>query len=141
MQFIYRSNTMRIRHMLGILLAGAAIALPARASAQVNISVDLGKLLGPEVSIYAYSQPTYGDWHVAYKQWTPITIYEVNGHYYRKSTKGARAVVVYSQNGEYFLPPADKAWVGKDKRYDYKHQPAEQDRGRAKNKDEGRGKP
>ena len=131
---------MRIRNMLAILLAGAAIALPARAPAQVNISVNLGRLLGPEISIYAYSQPDYGDWRVAYQQWTPVTIYELNGHYYRKSTKGARAVAVYSRNGEYFMPPTDKAWVGKDKRYDYKHQPAAQDRGRAKSKDQGRGR-
>jgi hypothetical protein len=131
---------MRISNMLGILLAGAMIALPARAPAQVSISVDIGKRLGPEVSIFAYSQPAYGDWHTAYRKWTPVTIYEVNGHYYRKSMKGARAVAVYSRNGEYFLPPDDQAWVGKDKRYNYKRQPVEQDRGRAKNRDEGRGR-
>ena len=131
---------MRISNMLGILLAGAVIALPVRAPAQVSISVDIGKRLGPEISIFAYSQPAYGDWHTAYRQWTPVTIYEVNGHYYRKSMKGARAVAVYSRNGEYFLPPDDKAWVGKDKRYNYKRQPGEQDRGRAKNRDEGRGR-
>lgn len=143
MQFLYGSDKMRISSMVGILLAGAVIALPVRASAQVSISVNLG----PEVSLYAYSQPAFGDWRVAYRQWTPVTLYDVDGHYYRKSRKGARAVVVYSRNGEYFLPPADKEWVGYDKRYNYKRAPQEQDCGRAKNKDEnpgrgrGRGKP
>ena len=132
---------MRISKLLSLLLVGAVVALPGRARAQVDISVTLSKQLGPEISLFAYSQTAHGDWRTTYKQWTPVTIYDVNGHYYRKSVKGSRAVVVYTRNNEYFLPPQDKAWVGTDKRYDYKKQPDDRDRGRAKSKDEGRGKP
>ena len=96
---------MRIPKVIAALLFGAAVAMPNAASAQVSISVNLGRLLGPEVSIYSYSQPAYGDWHTAYRQWTPVTLYFYQGHYYRKSVKGARAVAVYSRNGEYFMPP------------------------------------
>lgn len=129
---------MRISSALSTLLLGAVIALPARAPAQVSVSVNLG----PEISIFAYSQPHYGDWRTSYRLWTPVTIYDFNGHYYRKSRKGARAVVVYTRNGEYFLPPQDKGWVGFDKRYNYKRQPDDRDRGRAKDKgqDNGRGR-
>ena len=132
---------MRIRNVLTTLLLGAAIAAPERASAQVSVSVNLGRLLGPEVSIYAYSQPAYGEWQTSYRTWTPMTVYFYEGHYYRKSVRGARAVVVYSRNGEYFMPPEDRAWVGKDKRYNYKRAPQPEDRGRAKpHGDEGRGR-
>jgi hypothetical protein len=136
---------MRISNALGVLLLGAAIALPVRAPAQVSISVNLSRQLGPEISLFAYSQSNHGDWQTSYRNWTPVTIYDYNGHYYRKSVKGSRAVAVYSRNNEYFLPPQDNAWVGKDKRYNYKRQPTETDRGRAKSKDQnpgrGRGKP
>ena len=138
---------MRLPNALAALLLVATFATPDRASAQVDISVSLGRQLGPEVSIYAYSQPEYGDWRVSYRQWTPVTLYFYDGHYYRKSAKGARAVAVYSRNGEYFMPPEEKAWVGFDKRYNYKRQPVSEDRGRAKQKDNsqgrgrGRGKP
>ena len=135
---------MRIRNVVAALVFGAAVAVPNAASAQVSVGVNIGARLGPEVSLYAYSQPAFGDWHTAYKQWTPTTVYFYNGHYYRKSVKGARAVAVYSRNGEYFMPPEDRAFVGKDKRYNNKRAPIAEDRGRAKNKDDegrGRGKP
>ena len=135
---------MRIPKVLAALILGAAVAMPSPASAQVNISVNLGKLLGPEVSIYAYSAPVFGAWQTSYRNWTPTTLYFYQGHYYRKSVKGARAVAVYSRNGEYFMPPEDKAWVGKDKRYNYKRAPLDEDRGRGKPHDDngrGRGKP
>lgn len=135
---------MRVQKVLAALLLGAAIAMPNQASAQVSVSI--GARLGPEVSLYAYSQPAHGDWQTTYRTWTPSTVYYYNGHYYHKSVSGARAVAVYSHNGEYFMPPADKAWVGKDKRYNYKRAPQDEDRGRAKEHDDngrgrGRGKP
>lgn len=137
---------MRIPKVLAALILGAAAAMPSTASAQVNISVNLGRLLGPEVSIYAYSPPVYGEWQTSYRTWTPTTVYFYQGHYYRKSVKGARAVAVYSRNGEYFMPPEDKGWQGKDKRYNYKRAPQDEDRGHAKPHDDngrgrGRGKP
>ena len=139
---------MRVPTVLAALLLGAAIIPPHQASAQVDVSINLGRRLGPEVSIFAYSLPAYGDWRVEYRQWTPVTLYFYNGHYYRKSVKGARAVAVYSRNGEYFMPPEDKAWIGVDRRYNYKRRPVDDDRRRAKPRDDhgrgrgrGRGKP
>lgn len=131
---------MRISHVFAIVLMGGMVALPVRAPAQVSIDVTIGKQLGPEISIFAYSQTAYGNWRTSYRQWTPVTIYVFNGHYYRKSVKGARAVMVYRRNNEYFLPPQEKGWVGFDKRYNYSRQPVDEDRGRAKSKDENRGR-
>ena len=123
---------MRIANLMTVTLVAAALALPARVPAQVNITVRFGTGLGPEVDVFAYAPERLGDWHASYRQWTPVTLYDVNGHYYRKSVSGSRAVVVYSYNGEYFLPPTDRAWVGFDKRYDYKRAPADVDMGRAR---------
>jgi hypothetical protein len=64
-----------------------------------------------------------------------VTLYFFNGQYYRNSVRDARPVVVYSRHNEYFMPPTDRAWVGSDQRYDYKHQPDRKDRRRAKDKD------
>jgi hypothetical protein len=139
---------MRIHKLVAAaLVLGAAVAMPSQSSAQVSIGVNIGARLGPELSIYAYSQPAYGDWRTTYTQWTPTTVYYYNGHYYPKSVQGARAVAIYSHNGEYFMPPEDREFVGKDKRYNYKRAPVAEDRGRAKHKDDeegrgrGRGKP
>jgi hypothetical protein len=132
---------MRIPKMVAALILGAAVALPNRASAQVSIGVNIGARLGPEVGIYAYSAPVFGEWQTSYRSWTPTTLYFYQGHYYRKSVSGARAVAVYSRNGEYFMPPEDKSWVGKDKRYNYKRAPVEEDRGHAKqHENNGRGR-
>jgi hypothetical protein len=104
-----------------LLLACAPIA---SASAQ-SVSIDLK--LGPARTVAAYSSEQFGDWHTSYKQWTPKTMYYVNGQYYDHTTKGARAVAVYQKGGKYFLPPQDNAWVGKDKRYNYKNKPTDED--------------
>lgn len=130
---------MRISHVFAIALLGATIALPVRAPAQVNIDVTIGKRLGPAFSVFAYSPTAFGNWQTSYRQWTPVTIYVVNGQYYHHSVKGARAIMVYKRNGEYFLPPQDKAWVGRDKRYNYARQPNDDDRGRAQSKHENDG--
>ena len=134
-------TNMRIQRVLAALIFGAAVAMPGAASAQVSVGVNIGARLGPDVSIYAYSAPVYGDWRVAYRQWTPVTLYYYQGHYYRKSIRGARAVAVYSRHGEYFMPPADREWVGRDKRYNYKRAPVDEDRGHAReHEDNGRGR-
>ena len=57
-----------------------------------------------------------------------MTLYDVNGHYYRNSVTGSRAVVVYSYGDEYFLPPTDREWVGRDNRYNYNRQPSAETR-------------
>ena len=108
------------------LLVGALIALPTRAPAQVRVTARLG----PEISLSAYSPAQHGDWRTNYRQWKPVTLYDVNGHYYQHSVRGARAVQVYRRGNEHFLPPQDQAWVGHDKRYNYKHQPSNDDYGR-----------
>jgi hypothetical protein len=123
---------MRIARLIAMTLIAASMGLPMGATAQVNISVRFGTGLGPDVDVFAYTPERMGDWNANYRKWTPVTLYDVNGHYYRKSVSGARAVVVYSYNGEYFLPPTDRAWVGFDKRFDYRRAPAEVDMGRAR---------
>ncbi len=130
---------MRLSNALAVMVFGAALAVPVRAPAQVSISVMLGRRLGPEINIFAYSQPAYGDWRTQYRQWTPVTVYEYDGHYYHHSVRGSRAVMVYRRNDEYFLPPREKAWVGVDRRYNYKRQPDGKDRERAKPRDDNQG--
>ena len=85
----------------------------------VGISVKLGNAH----VVAAYNPSRQGDWHTAYTEWQPTTLYYYKGQYYDHSAKGARAVEVYRKNDEYFLPPHDKKWVGFDKRFDYKHRP------------------
>jgi hypothetical protein len=123
---------MRIATLVTIplLVLGAQIALPARAPAQV--SVRIGARLGPEISLSTYSPDRYGDWRTNYRRWRPVTLYDVNGHYYQHSVRGARAVQVYRRGNEHFLPPQDQAWVGHDRRYNYKHQPNNDDYGRVR---------
>src|ERR1700694_4604187 len=123
-------HRMRITRLLTVPLLGALIALPARAPAQMNINVSFGPRLGPEIGVFAYSPERQGDWRANYRQWTPVTLYDVNGHYYRNAVRGSRAVVVYTYNNEYFLPPQDQAWNGFDKRYNYQRQPIADDQGR-----------
>ena len=113
---------MRIATLVTLPLLGALIALPTRAPAQARQR--------PEISVSAYSSAQHGDWQTNYKHWKPVTLYNVNGHYYQHSVRGARAVQVYQHNGEHFLPPQDQAWVGHDRRYNYKHQPNTDDYGR-----------
>jgi hypothetical protein len=121
---------MRITRFLTLPLFGALIAMPASAPAQLNVTVRFGTRLGPEIGVYAYSSERQGDWRVNSRRWTPVTLYDVNGHYYRTSVSGARAVVVYSYNNEYFLPPQDQGWVNSDRRYNYQRQPTQADYGR-----------
>ena len=121
---------MRITGLLSLPLFGALVAMPARAPAQLNLTVHFGTRLGPEIGVYSYSPQRQGDWRVNSGRWRPVTLYDVNGHYYRHSVSGARAVVVYSYHNEYFLPPRDQAWVNSDRRYNYRRQPNQDDYGR-----------
>jgi hypothetical protein len=123
---------MRIRCLLALPLLAGVLAMPAPARAQVNIKLQFGARLGPEVGVFAYAPERWGDWHTSYRKWTPVTLYDVNGHYYRTSVAGARPVLVYSYQGQYFFPPQDHAWIGFDKRYNYQHQPTPTDYGRVR---------
>jgi hypothetical protein len=125
---------MRISILLSLIVLAACTPMRGgRGRSSVGVSV--GIQLGPERPISYYSREQHGDWRVNYQQWQPTTVYVVDGRFYDNETRGARAVVVYRRNNEYFLPPQEKEWVGKDKRYDYKHKPKDEDYNR------GRGKP
>jgi hypothetical protein len=123
---------MRVSTFMAVPLLGALLALPAKAPAQLNISVQFGTRLGPEIGVFAYSPERYGDWRRNYRRWTPVTLYDVNGHYYRNAVRGARPVVVYRYNNEYFLPPQDDAWVRFDGRYNYGRRPVADDQSRVR---------
>ncbi len=123
---------MRFTSLLTLPLLGALIALPARAPAQINFTIHFGARLGPEVAVFGYAPDRYGDWRTAYRRWTPVTLYDINGHYYRTSVRGSRPVLVYLYRNQYFFPPQDRAWVGFDKRYSYRRQPTPIDYGRAR---------
>jgi hypothetical protein len=123
---------MRIVKLLALPLFGALVALPARAPAQVSISVAFGTRLGPEIGVFAYSPERQGDWRANYRRWTPVTLYDINGRYYRNSVRGARPVVVYMYNDEYFLPPQEQGWNGFDNRYNYRRRPNGSDEGRTR---------
>jgi hypothetical protein len=123
---------MRIATLLTLPLLGAAIVLPPRVSAQSNLTVTFGTRLGPEIGVFAYSSERQGDWRQNYRRWTPVTLYDVNDHYYRPQVRGARPVLVYQYDNEYFLPPQDQTWNGMDRRYNYRRQPIEADYARAR---------
>lgn len=106
-------------------LAALVCFLPLAAAPAQGVGVTVR--LGNERTVVAYSPERHGDWQTSYKSWKPTTVYSVNGHYYDKQTRGARAVAVYHKDNEYFLPPQDSKWVGKDKRYNYKRRPTDED--------------
>ncbi len=120
---------MRKATLMTAALMGALVALPRTAPAQVKVSVAVGAQLGPDIGIFAYSAPRYGNWRVAYVKWTPVIVYAYRGHYYPHPVRGARAVEVYRYRDDYFLPPRDAAWVNFDRRFDYKHRPDRDDWG------------
>jgi len=123
---------MRITSLLALpLLAGVTglVASPSTAPAQ-QISISFGTRLGPEIRVYSYSQERLGEWRSNYRHWTPVTLYDVNGRYYRNNVRGARPVVVYQYNNQYFFPPQEQGWNGADRRYDYRRQPNQSDYGR-----------
>lgn len=123
---------MRIATLVTLPLLGALIALPARAPALMTISVQFGTRLGPEIGVFAYAPDRYGDWQANYGRWTPVTLYDINGHYYRSQVRGARAVQVYWYHNEYFLPPQDREWASRDRRFNPRRQPAPVDYGRVR---------
>jgi len=128
---------MRLTRLLATPLLGIAFALPARAPAQVNITVRLGN----PVVFTQYSPEVYGDWHTSYRTWQPATLYFYNGHYYSRSVRGARPVQMYRRQGQYFLPPQDPAWNNRgDRRFNYTRKPNDEDRGRAAAPPQGRGR-
>jgi hypothetical protein len=96
--------------------------------------VGVSATLGEEIGVLGFSAERAGDWHRNYRRWTPVTVYEFHGRYYSHAAPGARPVQIYSYRGEYFLPPADREWVGLDKRFDYAHRPTDEDRQRVRDR-------
>ena len=116
---------MRLSTLLSLSALVCCIPIASAPAQRAGVSVDIH--LGRARTVTAYSSSRSGEWRTNYKQWKPTTLYVTNGQYYDKQTRGSRAVVVYRKDNDYFLPPQDKKWVGKDKRYDYKHKPNNED--------------
>ena len=133
---------MRATHIIAAVLIGIAGVVPTDTRAQVSVSISLGAQLGPPMPVFAYSPARYGPWRADYVHWAPVVLYEMNGRYYRHRARGARALEVYASSGDYFFPPREAAWVGFDRRYDYRRRPEHDDddgRGRAHGRGRGRG--
>jgi len=113
---------MRLSHCAGLsLVALLALGTP-RAQAQISANVRVGRA----VSVNVYSPQRYGEWRTSYREWQPVTLYYMDGRYYRRYVRGAHPVMVYRWNNEYFLPPRDRAWVRSDRRYDYRRRPGDE---------------
>ena len=115
---------MRIIRLLALPLVAALVLAPRRAPAQVNVTIRLGT----PVMVTNYAPDYYGDWRTSYRQWKPVTVYYYQGHYYPKSVRGSRPVMIYRRGNENFLPPQDQAWANRgDKRFNYKRAPTPDD--------------
>ena len=82
---------------------------------------------GNDVAVTIYSPQTHGDWRSAYNQWETATLYNLNGRYSLSQVPGARPLMVYRSQNQYFLPPRDQAWDNMDRRYDYRLRPTDDD--------------
>ncbi len=125
---------MRLSILAALPLAAALALAPARSEAQVSATVHVGtpnRAWGREVVVRPYAQETYGDWHTSYRHWQPTTLYFRDGHYYPRKVPASRAVVVYRSHNSYFFPPRDEQWNNKDRRYNYRHRPTDDDYNRA----------
>lgn len=114
------------------LLASAVLLLPGCAARYGRADVVATANLGPGVDIYGYSAAAYGDWRTNYRQWVPVSVYEVNGVYYPNRVRGAREVQVYRGQNGYFMPPQDQEWARTDRRFNSKKIPTPADYGRAR---------
>ncbi len=114
-----------MRLIRAVAAAAFICCVPVAVAHAQSVGVSLN--LGNSHVVAAYNANTHGDWHTAYTNWQPATLYYYKGQYYDHSTKGARAVALYRKDDQYFLPPQDKKWVGMDARFDYKHKPTSAD--------------
>lgn len=112
--------------VLGSLMLMSACSSGYRSGVVVSAQV------GPGIDLYGYSAEQYGDWRTGYRQWTPTSVYELNGRYYPNSMRGAREVQVYRSQTGYFLPPRDQEWVRTERRFNSKKMPNDADYGRAR---------
>jgi hypothetical protein len=86
-----------------------------------------GQRYGNELQVTMYSPQAQGDWRTAYNGWETATIYNLNGRYYPTQVPGARPLMVYRSQNQYFLPPQDRGWDNVDRRYDYRLRPTDDD--------------
>ncbi len=82
---------------------------------------------GETVDFMLYSPDAQGDWHTAQNRWQVATVYYQNGRYYRDRVPGARALMLYHQGNQYFLPPRDRSWENSDRRFDTRLRPTDED--------------
>lgn len=117
---------MRTARSLALSLA-VLLVLPATALHAQRVGIGITAQMGPALDISLYSSNQFGDWHRAYRTWTPVRVYYMNGRYYRRPVRGARLVIVYSDGHHYFFPPRDDGWNHFDRRYDYRYRPTDDD--------------
>jgi hypothetical protein len=114
---------MRVSFLATLPLLGALAVTPQKSSAQVSVSLHLGK----PVVVTSYTPEAYGDWHNSYRSWSPTTLYYYDGNWYPRQVHGSRAVAVYRSNGHYFLPPREQINGHVDRRYNAKRGPQDDD--------------
>jgi hypothetical protein len=124
-------NRMRISALLSLAVLAGCMPMTHR-PAQSSAGVEIGIQLGSERPVFRYSRERYGDWRSNYELWEPVTLFVIDARFFDREAGSARAVVVYRRKDEYFLPPQEKEWIGKDKRYDYKRRPKDEDYARIK---------
>ena len=128
---------MRISLLSTLPLLGSLALAPHQGSAQVNVTIKLGN----PVPVTRYAPEAYGDWHTDYQSWRPVTLYAYQGNLYTRQVSGSRPVALYrTRQGDYFLPPQDRDWDGKDHRYNYKRRPSDDDYERAGTPSRGKGR-
>ena len=86
---------MRVAKWMTIPALGAALLLPACGPGYMSTGVGVEAQYGTGIDLYGYDAGRYGDWHANYRQWSPTTVYELNGTYYPKNVRGGRQVQVY----------------------------------------------
>ncbi len=119
---------MRRMRMLNRVLLGGMLAIGAAACAPPGATeVGVSAEFGPGVDVYDYDPGYFGAWRTNYLEWTPTTVYVLNGRFYSNAVRGSRPVAVYRYRDHYFLPPRDHTWEHQDHRYDYRHQPQKKD--------------
>jgi hypothetical protein len=130
---------MRITSLLAVPILVGLIALPTRAHAQVGFSVRIGT---PEASVGVYSPARHGAWESNYQRWTPVTMYQANGHYYRTQPRdrhnrvvSSTSVQMYRYRNQYFAPPTDAGFAGRDRRFNNNGRNGNNGRGHGPDKD------
>lgn len=138
---------MRATRLIAAALISIAGIVPTGMHAQVSVRISIGAPLGPPVPVFgyaparggpwrdagpplaveAYAAGDVGGWRTHLMFWTPVTVYDLDGAYYARAVPGSRSVEIYRYHDRYFLPPADRAWLGADRRYDYRRRPAHDD--------------